>query len=310
MRVFVTGATGHIGSAVVAELLAAGHGVLGLARSERSAAALTAAGAEVQRGALDDLDVLRDGAAAADGVIHLAYMHDISLSDLNGYAVAAGADLCAIEVMGAALEGSGKPLVIASGTLGLAWVLPAGQLATERDVFDPDSDRPRVASENLTIKLAERGVRTSVVRLPPTVHSSLDHHGFVPRLIEIAREKRVSGFVGDGANRWPAVHTLDAARLFRLASETAPAGSRLHGVADEGVAFRDVAGVIARQLGIPVASIPRDEADEHFGFLGAFVSTDNPTSSTLTQQLLDWRPTHAGLIPDLEEGHYFEQDAG
>ena len=283
MRVFVTGATGHIGSAVVRELLAAGHQVIGLARSERSAAALSAAGAEVRRGALADLDCLRDGALVADGVIHLAYMHDVSLSDANGYAIAGAADLRAIETMGAALEGSGKPLVIASGTLGLAWVLPPGQMATESDVFDPASTRPRIASENAVIALAECGVRGAIVRLPPTVHSSLDQHGFIPSLVSIARDKGVSAFVGDGANRWPAVHTLDAARLFRLAAEVAPAGSRLHGVADEGVPFRDIAEVIARNLAVPAARISSDEADAHFGFLGAFVATDNPTSSTTTR---------------------------
>ena len=305
MRVFVTGASGHIGSAVVPELLQAGHQVVGLARSEGSAAALTAAGAEVQRGALDDLDGLRDAAGAADGVIHLAYMHDISLTDPNGYLVAGAADLRAIEAMGAVLAGSDKPLVITSGTLGLTRVLPPGQVATESDAFDPTSTQPRVASENAVIGLAERGVRASIVRLPPTVHSSLDHHGFIPRLIGIARDKGVSAFVGDGANRWPAVHTLDAARLFRLAVEEAPAGSRLHGVADEGVPYRDIAEVIGRHLGVSAAGISSDEAGAQFGFLGAFVSTDNPTSSTLTQELLGWRPTHAGLIPDLDDGHYF-----
>lgn len=307
MRVFVTGATGHIGSAVVPELLAAGHQVLGLARSDRAAAVLAATGADVQRGALDDLDSLRDGARAADGVVHLAYMHDVSLDDRNGYAVAGAADLRAIETMGVAMEASGKPLVIASGTLGLAWVLPHGQVATEADAFDPTSTQPRIASENAVTGIAECGVRASIVRLPPTVHSSLDHHGFVPRLIGIARAKGVSAFVGDGANRWPAVHTHDVARLFRLALEAAPAGSRLHGVADVGVPFGDIADVIARHLGVPVASIGHEAADAHFGFLGAFVSTDNPTSSALTQELVGWHPTHAGLIADLDEGHYFAQ---
>ncbi len=307
MRVFVTGASGHIGSAVVPELLAAGHQVVGLARSDRSAAALTAAGAEVQRGALDDLDGLREAASAADGVIHLAYMHDISLTDPNGYAVAGTADLAAIEAMGAAIEGSGKPLVITSGTLGLAFVLPPGQVATETDAFDPASTRPRIASENAAIELAERGVRSSIVRLSPTVHSSLDQHGFIPRLIAIARDKGVSAFVGEGANRWPAVHTLDAARLFRLALEEAPAGSRLHGAADEGVPFREIAAVIGRHLDVPTVNTPGEDADAHFGFLGAFVSTDNPTSSTQTQELVGWHPTHPGLIPDLDEGHYFAE---
>jgi nucleoside-diphosphate-sugar epimerase len=308
MRVFVTGATGHIGSAVVPELLAAGHQVIGLARSERSAAALAAAGAEVQRGALDDLDGLREAAMGADGVVHLAYMHDVSLTDPNGYAVAGAADLRAIEAMGGALEGTGKPLVITSGSLGLAWMLAPGRVATESDAFDPASTQPRVASENAVIRLAERGVRSSIVRLPPTVHSSLDHHGFIPRLIGIARDQGVSVFVGEGANRWPAVHTLDAARLFRLALEAAPAASRLHGTGDDGVAFRDIAAVIGVHLAVRVASISREEADAHFGFLGAFVSTDNPTSSTLTRALLGWNPIHPRLIPDLEEGDYFAHE--
>jgi nucleoside-diphosphate-sugar epimerase len=297
MRVFVTGATGHIGSAVVSELLEAGHQVVGLARSDTSAAALTEAGAEVHRGALDDLDSLHDGAAAADGVIHLAFMHDFA-----DYAGAAAADLRAVETIGAAFEGSDKPLVITSGTLMLALGAP-GRVGTEEDVSDPAL--PRVASEHAAIALAERGVRSSVVRLAPTVHSSADHHGFVPRLIDIARDKGVSAYIGEGSNRWPAVHTLDAAHLFRLALETAPAGSRLHGAAEEGVPFRDIADVISDHLDVPVVSISREDADDHFGFLGAFAALDNPTSSALTQELLDWHPEHPALIPDLKAGHYF-----
>jgi nucleoside-diphosphate-sugar epimerase len=301
MRVFVTGATGHVGSAVVLELLGAGHEVVGLARSDQSAAPLTAVGAEVHRGALDDLDSLRSGAAAADGVIHLAFKHDFS-----DYAGAVAADLRAVETIGATLEGSGKPFVITSGTLMLAFALTPGRLGTEEDAIAPRSPPvPRVESENAAVALAERGVRSSVVRLAPSVHSSADHHGFIPRLIGIARDKGLSAYVGDGATRWPAVHTLDAARLFRLALEAAPAGSRLHGVGDEGVPFRDIAEVIGRHLNLPVVSISREEADGHFGFLSAFVSLDNPTSSTRTQELLGWRPEHPALIPDLEEGHYF-----
>jgi nucleoside-diphosphate-sugar epimerase len=305
MRVFVTGASGHIGSAVVPELLAAGHEVVGLARSDASAAALTAAGTRVHRGALEDPESLSRGAAGADGVVHLAYRHDISLSDPNGFAIAAADDLRAVESIGAALEGSGRPFVIVSGTGLLAFLLPPGQTGTEADAFEPGSTRPRVASENAAVALAERGVRSSVVRLPPTVHSSLDHHGFVPRLIGIAREKRMSAYVGDGANRWPAVHTLDAARLLRLALESAPAGSRLHAVGDEGVPFRDIAGVIGRHLDVPVESVPAEEAEAHFGFLGGFAAVDNPTSGARTRELLGWRPEHPALIPDLEEGHYF-----
>ncbi|SEC25841.1 Nucleoside-diphosphate-sugar epimerase [Paenibacillus sp. GP183] len=297
MRVFVTGATGFIGSAVVRELIDAGHQVVGLARSDNAAASLTATGAAVHRGALDDLDSLRDGAAAADGVIHLAFKHDFS-----DYAGAVAADLRAVETIGAALEGSGKPFVITSGTLMLAFVLPPGRLGTEEVAVD--AAVPRGASENATIALAERGVRSSVVRLAPSVHGEGDK-GFVQRLIDIARDKGVSAYIGDGSNRWPAVHRLDAARLFRLALEAAPAGSRLHGVGDEGVPFSDIAGVIGRHLNLPVVGISREEADAHFGFLGAFASADNPTSSALTQERLGWRPLHPALIPDLEQGHYF-----
>lgn len=297
MRVFVTGATGHIGSVVVQELIDEGHKVVGLARSDTSAGALAAAGAEVHRGALDDLDSLHEAAVEADGVIHLAFDNDFS-----DYVAAGAADLRAVETIGAALEGSGKPFVITSGTLLLALAAP-GRVGTEDDVADPAL--PRAASEVTTIALAQRGVRSSVVRLPPTVHSSLDHHGFVPRLIGTARDTGVSAYVGDGSNRWPAVHTLDAAHLYRLALEAAPAGSRVHAVADEGVPFRDIAGVIGGHLNVPVVGISAEEAHAHFGFLGAFVSLDNPTSSTLTQKLLGWPATHAGLLDDLDQGHYF-----
>jgi nucleoside-diphosphate-sugar epimerase len=300
MRVFVTGASGHIGSALVPELLQAGHQVIGLARSDSSAAAVTAAGAEVRRGDVEDLDGLREAADAADGVIHLAFKHEAMRSgDLPG---AVGADLRAIEAIGAALEGSDKPFVSTSGTLMLTFAGISGRAATEQDVLDAG---PRIDAENTTIALGERGVRSSVVRLPPLVHSTLDHHGFGPTLIGIARGKRVSGYVGDGSNRWPAVHTLDAARLYRLALETAPAGSRLQAVADEGVPFRDIAGVIGRKLGLPTASIAAEDANEHFSFLGEFVSLDNPTSSELTRQRLGWEPTHRSLIEDLDHGHYF-----
>jgi nucleoside-diphosphate-sugar epimerase len=296
MRVFVTGASGHIGSAVVPELLAAGHEVTGLARSDSSAAALTAAGAAVQRGDLDDLDVLRKAAAAADGVIHLAFKHD-----LNDIVAAAAADLPAIEAMGEALEGSGKPFVVTSGTLMLAHA-GLGRFGTEQDTLPGG---PRIDSENTAIAMAERGVRSSVIRLSPVVHSTLDHHGFTHRLISTARDKGVSGYIGDGANRWPAVHTLDAAQLYRLALESAQAGSRLHGVGDEGVPFRDIAEVIGRHLDLPVASVRPEDADDYFGFLGALVGLDNPTSNQRTRELLGWQPTRPGLIDDLDQGHYF-----
>lgn len=298
MRVFVTGATGFIGSAVVRELLDAGHHVVGLARSEKSAAALKAVGVDAHPGSLDDLDSLRAGASAVDGVIHLAFMHDFA-----DYAGAVAADLQAVEALGSALEGTGKPLVITSGTLMLAFTLPPGRVGTEEDAAADGV--PRGGAENAALALADRGVRSSVVRLSPSVHGVGDR-GFVSSLIDIARDKGVSAYIGDGSNRWPAVHRLDAARLFRLALESAPAGTRLHGVGDEGVPFRDIAGVIGRRLNLPVVSISREEVDAHFGWLGAFASADNPTSNTLTGQRAGWTPVHPGLIPDLEEGHYFK----
>jgi nucleoside-diphosphate-sugar epimerase len=297
MRVFVTGASGCVGSAVTRELIDAGHEVVGLARSDASAAALTAAGAEVHRGALDDLDSLRAGAAAADGVIHLAYAHDFSQIANSG-----AMDFRAVEAMLAALEGSGKPFVGTSGTLVVAPAAP-GRPATEEDQ-GPTGLR-RVDSENATVAMAERGVRSSVVRLAPSVHGEGDKHGFVPSLIGFARAKGVSPFVGDGSNRWPGVHRLDAAHLFRLALEAAPAGSRLHGAGEPGVPFRDIAAAIGRMLDVPVASIAPDAAAGHFGFLSEFVQIDNPTSSALTRELLGWNPGGPGLIADIEQRHYF-----
>jgi nucleoside-diphosphate-sugar epimerase len=299
MRVFVTGATGYIGSAVVRDLLEAGHQVVGLARSDPAAAALTAAGAGVHRGSLDDLDSLRAGATAADGVIHTAFNN---ISETTDFVAAMQADLGAVEAIGAALDGSGKAFVVTSGTLSLGLAAP-GRLATEED--PGPAGMPRVAAEEATLARAEVGVRASVVRLAPSVHGDGDTAGFVPSLIGIARAKGASAFVGDGSNRWPAVHRLDAARLFRLAVESAPAGSRLHGAGEEGVPFRDIAGAIGRHLHLPVVSVAPDEAAAHFGFLATFASADNPTSSAKTQELLGWRPVHPALIADLEEGHYF-----
>ncbi|HWG01801.1 MAG TPA: SDR family oxidoreductase [Trebonia sp.] len=302
MRVFVTGASGHIGSAVVPELLAAGHQVVGLARSDSAAAALKAAGAEVRRGDLDDLDGLRAAAAAADGVIHLAFKHD--LMGAGDFPAAVAADLAAIKALAVALEGTDKPLVTTSGTLMLSF---AG--ITERPGTEDDSaaSGPRVDAENFVVGLAGRGVRSSVLRLPPIVHSELDHHGFTHILIGIARQAGESAYVGDGANRWPSVHTLDAARVYRLALEGAPAGSRLHAVADEGIPFRDIAAAIGRGAGVPVASVSAADAGERFAFLGGFVGVDNPASSAITRKLLGWEPAQPGLIEDLAHGHYFQQ---
>jgi len=296
MRVFVTGASGWIGSALVPDLLRGGHAVVGLARSEASAAKLEAAGVEGVRGGLEDLETLRAAAAGSDGVIHLAYNH--GLADLDA---AAKADAHAIQELGGALEGSDKPLVIASGTPNLN-----GRVATERD--QPAAVGPvaaRGANARAAIAMAARGVRASVVRLPRSVHGEGDRHGFIPRLIAIAREKGVSGYVGDGASRWPAVHVLDAARLFRLALEEAPAGSVLHAVADEAVPTREIAACIGRHLNLPTASLPAED----FGFLGMVLAGDMPASSHLTRELFGWRPVEPGLIEDLNQGRYFAEPA-
>lgn len=300
MRIFVTGASGWLGSAVVPELTGAGHQVVGLARSETSADALTAAGVEVVRGTIDDLDVLRDAAAGSDGVIHLAFKHDVAFA--GGFQGAAEADRRAVDALGDALAGTDRPFVLASGVVGLA----PGRPATERDMPAVDGSplSIRMATAQAVLALASRGVRSSVVRLSPTCHGDGDN-GFMATLVTIARAKGVSGYLGDGANRWPAVHRLDAARLFRLAVEKAPAGSVLHGVAEEGVAIRDVAEVIGRHLDVPVTAVAPEDAAGHFAWLGAFLGHDSPASNTLTRELVGWEPIHPGLLEDLDKGHYF-----
>jgi nucleoside-diphosphate-sugar epimerase len=295
MRIFVTGATGFVGSAIVQELLGAGHQVIGLARSDANTTTLAAVGAEVHRGSVEDLDSLRAGAAGADGVIHTAFNHDFSK-----WAENCENDRRAIEALGSALVGSARPLVITSGT-GLVAV--PGRLATEEDA--PTSTVPRVASELAADAVAARGAHVSVVRLPPSVHGDGDH-GFVPTLIRLAREKRAAAYVGEGSNRWPAVHRVDAASLYRLVLEKGVAGGRYHGVGEQGVHFRDIAGVIGRRLHVPIVSKTSQEAAEHFGWFAHFAALDCPASSEKTQRALGWRPTNVGLIADLERGSYFD----
>ena len=295
MRVFVTGASGFVGSAVVKELIGAGHEVTGLARSDANAAALTAVGAGVHQGSLEDVEALRAGAAASDGVIHCAFNHDFSKFVENSEM-----DRRAILAIGEALEGSGRPFIVTSGMA----LLAPGKVSTEDDTRDPTTSRfPRV-SEETGESFAARGVRAMTMRLPPSVHGDGDH-GFVPRLIQIAREQGASAFIGEGANHWPAVHRLDAARLYRLALEKGQAGARYHAGGDNGLPFKEIARAIADGLGVKLIGVPQADAEKHFGWFAMFAGIDAPTSAARTVATLDWRPTHVGLIEDLRKGTYF-----
>jgi nucleoside-diphosphate-sugar epimerase len=301
MRVFVTGATGFIGSVVVQELLKTGYQVLGLSRSDAGAKSLAAAGAEVHRGSLQDLDSLRSGAAASDGVIHLAFNHDAFGNDFSKFVANCETDRLAVEAIGSVLAGSDRPFIITSGT-GLANTVP-NQLAFEDNPIINASVIPRAAAEEAAASLAARGVNVSVVRLPQ-VHDPVKQ-GLVTYAIIVAREKGVSPYVGDGLNRWPAAHVHDTARLYRLALEKNDKGAKYHAVAEEGVRLRDIAETIGKGLKVPIVSMSQEEAPAHFGWLAMFIGRDSPASSALTQKRLGWHPTGPGLIADLEQMNYF-----
>lgn len=296
MRVFVTGATGFVGSAIIKELIEGGHQVVGLARSDSAAEMLTKAGAEVLRGDLEDLESLRKGATDSEGIIHAGFIHDFSKFKEN-----CEIDRRAIEAMGAVLEGSDRPFIITSGIA----LVPSGKLATEDDMPPAQSQNPRIATEEAARALINRGVNVSVLRLPPSVHGDGDH-GFVPILGKLAREKKVSAYVGDGANHWCAVHRLDAARLYRLALEKAEVNAYYHAVADDGVKFREIAEVIGKNLNVPAVGLTPEEAAVHFTWFAHFAAIDIKASSLKTREKLGWQPTEIGLIADIDRPGYFE----
>ena len=300
MRVFVTGASGHIAAAVIPELLDNRHQVVGLARSDASAEAVAALGAEVRRGDLDDLEGLSQGASEADGVIHLAFKHEALRT--GDFMSAVESDMAATHALGEALVGTDKPFVTTGGTLMLAMAGITDRPGTEDDQSEGG---PRVDAANYTLGLAQRGVRSSVVRLPPMVHSDLDHHGFTRALINFASENGAAAYVGDGSNRWPAANTYDIGVLYRLTVEKAPAGSTFHGVGDLGIPRKLIAETIAGKLGVQTKSITDEEAPQYLGFLAGFAGLDNPVSNDKTRQVLGWEPTHPGWVDDVQNGHYF-----
>ncbi|MBV9336999.1 MAG: SDR family oxidoreductase [Solirubrobacterales bacterium] len=299
MRIFVTGASGHIASAVIPELLNNGHQVVGLARSDAAAEVVAKLGAEVRRGDLDDLDGLKQAASEADGVIHLAFKHELMLSGQFDSAVTS--DLAATQALGEALNGSEKPFVTTSGTLMLAMAGLSDRPGAEDDQLPGG---PRVDAANYTVGLAQQGVRSSVIRLAPMVHSDLDHHGFTHALIEFARQNGAAAYVGDGSNRWPAANTYDIGVLYRLAIEKGPAGATYHGTGDDGIPRKVIAETIADKLGVETKSITEEQAPHYLGFLAPFANLDNPTTNAKTREVLGWEPTHIDWVEDVQTGHY------